>query len=514
MTEGGNARKRVLLVEACREPGLSSEDLILRSHVLCGMSIRHAVEASKGFTGRPAQGESSTTSLFGIPMGLAYAASGVDRDRFEILHIPLIIDAYRFRLSRKSFIEQAAALRPDVVAMTLNHTSDRGAALGMCSDLKRISKDIVTVLGGVEATFGGAGIMDHEAVDFIVAGEGDVRFGRLLGRLFDGGRDFPDIPGLRYRSGNRAFYTGDPEDHVDLAPIAPLYEPLLPERYIEAGILAHVQTSRGCPYACSFCCHTAFWGRKMRYRRPASVVAEIEYLARTGAEIVYFSDSTFTMNRSHVNGILEGLRDGGFRPPMLVLETRMELIDEALCRLMKEAGVGFVAMGVECADEEVLRRTGGKGCPDYTDRVRRAHGMLKEAGLEMWVSLVVGLPGEGERSHEATMRLVRRLHEDGLLWADAKLAMAFPGSELAENPGRYGVRLAGSRPYLFYDRPGFTCDDGPDEKAIRRMHRELVALNAEHVMKKPWLARRRGEIDAGIARIRSARGARQDDWYD
>lgn len=514
MTAGGNARKRVLLVEACREPSLPSEELVLRSHILGGMSIRHVVEESKGFSGRSVQRGVSTTSLFGIPMGLAYAASGVDRDRFDILHIPLIIDAYRFRLSRKSFLDQAAALQPDVVGMTLNHTADRGAALGMCSDLKRVSKDIVTVLGGVEATFGGAGIMDHEAVDHVVAGEGDIRFGRLLGRLFDAGRDLSDIPGLHYRNGRRTCYTGNPDGHVDLVPISPLYEPLLPERYIEAGILAHVQTSRGCPYACSFCCHTAFWGRKMRYRRPASVVAEIEYLARAGAEIAYFSDSTFSMNRGHVTAILEGLRGGGFRPPVLVLETRMELIDEALCRLLKEAGVGFVAMGVECADDDVLRRTGGKGCPDYPDRVRRAHGLLKEAGLELYASLVVGLPGEGERSHDSTMRLVRRLHEDGLLWADAKLAMAFPGSELAENPEKYGVRLTGTRPYLFYDRPGFTCESGPDEQTIRRMHRELVALNAEQVMKKPWMARRRDEIEAEILRIKSVHEARQGDWYD
>jgi anaerobic magnesium-protoporphyrin IX monomethyl ester cyclase len=510
----GNSRKRVLLVEACREPSLPGEDLVLRSHILGGMSIRRVVESAEGLSGRSVQKGVSTTSLFGIPMGLAYVASGIDRDRFEILHIPLIIDAYSFRLNRKSFVNEVESLQPDVVGMTLNHTADRGAALGMCRDLKKISRDMVIVLGGVEATFGGDEIMEHGDVDYVVAGEGDVRFGLLLDRLFSRDRDISDIPGLRFMNGRKPCYSGDPEGHVDLAPVSPLYEPMLPERYIEAGILAHVQTSRGCPYACSFCCHTAFWGRKMRYRRPASVVAEIEYLARAGAEIVYFSDSTFTMNRDHVRSILEGLSRGSFRPPVLVLETRMELIDRALCRLLRDAGVGIVAMGVECGDESVLRRTGGKGCSGYADKVRMAHGLLKEAGIEMYASLVVGLPGESAGAHDATMRLVRRLHEDGLMWADAKMAMAFPGSDLAEKPDRYGVRLADTPAYLFYDRPGFTCRDGPDEQELRRMHRELVELNAEQVMKKPWITVRRHKIEAEVGRIRSTRKEKQSEWYD
>jgi anaerobic magnesium-protoporphyrin IX monomethyl ester cyclase len=514
MTKRGNAGKRVLLLEACREPSLPREDLVLRSHILGGMSIRRVVEGSKRFSGESVQRGVSTTSLFGIPMGLAYVASGIDRDRFEILHMPLIIDAYGFRLSRKRFVDEVSSLRPDAVGMTLNHTADRGAALGMCRDLKRVCGDMVTVLGGVEATFGGAKIMDHEAVDCVVSGEGDIRFGLLLSRLFFGNGDVSDIPGLRYRSGPRTCYTGDPGEHVDLGPLSPLYEPMLPKRYMEAGILAHVQTSRGCPYACSFCCHTAFWGRRMRYRRPASVIAEIEYLAGLGAEIAYFSDSTFTMNRDHVTAILQGLRDGGFRPPVLVLETRMELIDRALCGLLRDAGVGIVAMGVECGDEHVLRKTGGKGCPDYADRVRRAHGLLKEAGIEMYASLVVGLPGESARSHDATMRLVRLLHKDGLMWADAKLAMAFPGSDLTENPGRHGVRLTETPAYLFYDRPGFTCEGGPDEHELLAMHREIVALNVEQVMKKPWAAERRNAIEAELVRIRSTREAGQSDWYD
>ncbi len=512
---GRQGRIKVLLVEACRAPHISSEELIRRSMLLHGLSLRSAVDRRLGAGRNEASNGFSTVSMYGIPLGLAFVAGGVSREKFEVSHVPLILDAYRFELDRQKFLDRIRAIGPHVVGMTLNHTADREAALGMCRDIKKISKDIVTILGGVEATFSGIEIMEHASVDFIVKGEGDLRFGLLLGNIFGDRPDPSSINGLLFRRGNEICGTFETDGHVDLKHVFPIYDDLCLDKYIQAGILAHVQTSRGCPYACSFCSHTAFWGRKMRYRSPVSVVDEVAGLASRGAQILYFCDSTFTMSGKHVEGIMQDIRDRDFTPPVMVFETHVDRMNRDKVRLLSQAGVGIVALGVESADEGVLRKTGGKGGGGHVRKVLRIHEWLKEEGLDMYVSLVVGLPGENARSFEATKKMVEGLHDEGLFWADAKLAMAFPGSDLRANPDKYGVELTGASPWLFYDRPGFVCSNGPSEEDILKMHRELVELNAQYVMKKDYVVARRAALEDKVSKMDSLNRKKESlDWYD
>ncbi|MFH1435464.1 MAG: radical SAM protein [Pseudomonadota bacterium] len=512
---GKRGRIKVLLLEACRAPHVSSEELIRRSMLLHGLSLRNVIDRRTRAKGTEGEAGFSTVSMYGIPLGLAFVAGGVSREKFDVSHVPLILDAYRFELDRRRLMDRIRAIEPHVVGMTLNHTADREAALGMCADIKKISKDIVTILGGVEATFSGIEIMETESVDFIVKGEGDVRFGLLLENIFGDSPDPSTTGGLLFRRGGDICGTFDAVDHVDIENIRPAYDCLRLDDYIDAGVLAHVQTSRGCPYGCSFCSHTAFWGRKMRYRSPVSVVDEVAGLAGKGVRILYFCDSTFTMNRRHVKGILEEIRDRGFTPPVIAFETHVERVDRDMVRLLSQAGVGIVALGVESADEGVLARTGGKGRDGYVRRVFEIHDWLKEEGISMYASLVVGLPGESMRSFEATKKMVEGLHDEGLFWADAKLAMAFPGSDLRANPDKYGVELTGASPWLFYDRPGFVCSGGPSEEDILKMHRELVELNAQYVMKKDYVVARRKALEDKASKMDSLAGKKESlDWYD
>ena len=511
---GKGGRVKVLLLEACRAPHISSEEIIQRSMLLHGLSLRSAVDRRLGEGGKEDSNGFSTVSMYGIPLGLAFVAGGLDRKKFEVSHVPLILDAYGFELDRPKVMDRIRALGPDVVGMTLNHTADRNAALGLCRDIKKISRDIVTVLGGVAATFSGREIMEDEAVDFIVKGEGDVRFGLLLENIFDDHPDPSSISGLVFRRGPDICGTFETEGYVDLENVSADYDDLCLDQYIDAGILAHVQTSRGCPYACSFCSHTAFWGKKMRYRLPASVVDEVEGLAARGVEILYFCDSTFTMSSKHVACIMEDIRDRDFAPPVMVFETHVDRMDRDTVRLLSQAGVGIVALGVESADQSVLAKTGGKGMDGYVSRVFKIHNWLKEEGIDMYASLAVGLPGESTRSFEATKKMVEELHREGLFWADAKLAMAFPGSDLAANPEKYGVELTGASSYLFYDRPGFVCRGGPSEEDILKMHRELVELNAQYAMKKDYIVARRAVLGDRVSKMKDLMRKKESlDWY-
>jgi radical SAM superfamily enzyme YgiQ (UPF0313 family) len=59
--------------------------------------------------------------------------------------------------------------------------------------------------------------------------------------------------------------------------------------------VANIITSRSCPHLCTFCDNNSF-GRKVRYRSPENIAAEIEYLMNHhGVKEIAFVDDTFTL---------------------------------------------------------------------------------------------------------------------------------------------------------------------------------------------------------------------------
>ena len=59
-----------------------------------------------------------------------------------------------------------------------------------------------------------------------------------------------------------------------------------------------IMGSRGCPYQCTFC-NKSIWGNHVRFRKPAMVVEEVEWLYdRYGVREVYFQDDTFNLKRA------------------------------------------------------------------------------------------------------------------------------------------------------------------------------------------------------------------------
>ena len=70
-----------------------------------------------------------------------------------------------------------------------------------------------------------------------------------------------------------AFYEG--LGAADVARLAELYAADAYFRDPERAQLGNVFGSRGCPFKCAYCSSHTIWTRKVRYRTPESVVAEI-----------------------------------------------------------------------------------------------------------------------------------------------------------------------------------------------------------------------------------------------
>jgi B12-binding domain/radical SAM domain protein of rhizo-twelve system len=105
-----------------------------------------------------------------------------------------------------------------------------------------------------------------------------------------------------------------------------------------------METSRGCPYHCTFCAKENF--RDAYRRRPLQVILEeIDGLLRQGVEYIYFIDEIFLPNRPLLAALAERkLRFG--------VQTRVDLWSKEMLELLGRAGCVSIEAGVESLSVE------------------------------------------------------------------------------------------------------------------------------------------------------------------
>ncbi len=106
---------------------------------------------------------------------------------------------------------------------------------------------------------------------------------------------------------------------------------------------AEMETSRGCPYHCTFCAKENF--RNAFRRRPLKVIdEELAGLKSSGARYVYFIDEIFLPFRDVLECIAAHEIEFG-------VQTRIDLWSEAMLELLGKAGCVSIEAGVESITE-------------------------------------------------------------------------------------------------------------------------------------------------------------------
>ncbi|MCL6622017.1 MAG: glycosyltransferase [Syntrophobacterales bacterium] len=167
-----------------------------------------------------------------------------------------------------------------------------------------------------------------------------------------------------------------------------------------------LNTSRGCPYACTFCSVGSVWGRKYTCFSAERIVADIEYLVHTyGAQGIYFREDNFTVNRERTETFCRLLLQKGLKITW-ACETRVDALDRELLALMQRAGLAGLYFGVESGSPAVLERL-HKGIT--VEQIRTAFRWCRELGLRTAASVIVGTPGEEPRDLELTRALLAEI---------------------------------------------------------------------------------------------------------
>jgi radical SAM superfamily enzyme YgiQ (UPF0313 family) len=168
----------------------------------------------------------------------------------------------------------------------------------------------------------------------------------------------------------------------------PNYDILL-DKYSPNGY-GHVLSSRGCPFACSFCASKTIWNRKVTFKSVDRILLEMEYVyQRFKTDYFTFWDETFTLNKKRLAEFCSKYSI----PAKWRCDTRADSINDEMVRMMKASGCGQMSIGVECADNETLSIIGKQ---ETTDDFLRAAEILNKHNIQWKAYMIIGFPSDTE----------------------------------------------------------------------------------------------------------------------
>ena len=203
-------------------------------------------------------------------------------------------------------------------------------------------------------------------------------------------------------------------------------------------------TSRGCPYHCSFCVYPqTFSGHVMRYRSVSNVADEFEFVAREMPEVktVMLEDDTFIVSKPRTLELANELIRRGNKLPFDA-NCRADIgADVEFLSVVHKAGARLFCVGFESGDVEVIRgmhkNNDDRRDSKYHDEAMRFVRRCQEAGIMVHGCFMVGNLNETPESMEKTLSFAKRLRPD--------TAQFFP---IMVYPGTVAYKEAKKRDYI------------------------------------------------------------------
>jgi anaerobic magnesium-protoporphyrin IX monomethyl ester cyclase len=308
-------------------------------------------------------------------------------------------------------------LRPDVVGITAL-TASYPSALRCAAIVKDELPACLVVLGGPHPNaLPEQCLKDSFDIDIVVTGEGEITLGEILTRVANR-EPIWNISGTV--SGRVLFGEVNPPrsfvpdlDTLGWPVKGRVYDP---HTLLNRDHFGLVMNSRGCPYYCEFCASPELWTRKVRWRSPKDMAAEMLAIHKEyDTRYFSFEDDTFTLNRPRTIELMKAIIDTGLTTVpgfRWTCNTRPDAVDEERLNWLKRAGCAAVAVGIESGNPRILKKTQKA----FTaDEVRAAVKLIKQAELVSSGQFMIGLPTETEAEMMDTVNLAGELECESVM---------------------------------------------------------------------------------------------------
>lgn len=292
----------------------------------------------------------------------------------------------------ETIIAEIYRLRPTVVGFSC-YIWNIEYVLKVVDTLGQLLPDLVVILGGPEASFSGEELLvQHPAVSYVIAGEGEEAFRALLQALTAGKEDLGYIPGLYWRKNGEVRCNGGYQEIQDLDTIPSPYVKELDDLEHK---LVYLETSRGCPYRCSYCLSSI--SRQVRFFSLDRVKADMKRLIDAGVPQVKMIDRSFNWPKERAREIWRFIAEHSHQTAFH-FEIRPDLLEEEDLSFLAQMPPGILQfeIGIQSTNPQTIKAIQRNM---VIDKALEAIRRLAQAGnIHLHVDLIAGLPYEDLKS--------------------------------------------------------------------------------------------------------------------
>jgi radical SAM superfamily enzyme YgiQ (UPF0313 family) len=386
---------------------------------------------------------------FRLPVGLGYLAE-------QLIIFGIDYEVVDMNFNDFQFLEdKIVSFNPDYIGISLM-SLDIDYHYALISKIRNIFPTIKIIAGGPHISFmKEEALFDCSAINFGIVHEGEESFIELIKS------DNPiGIKGVIYRDGEKIIYNGDRGFIQDLDKYRfPTYKKFDLARY---GDKIDIISSRGCPFSCIFCGAHFSMGKKWRGRTAESIVSEIEFWYQTGYVDFNFVDSNFFFSKQRVIELCNQFKSKKLNIAITSDGMRGDDADVEMLQKMKESGLKLIAIGVESANEGILKNI-KKG--EELSQIEDAIKVCVALDINVILFFIIGLPGETKESVENSFKFALKYPvEDAYFfnvnplpktelykWAEENKYLLTSKQDIFRNIGGMGEKPLIATPELSYD---------------------------------------------------------------
>lgn len=193
-----------------------------------------------------------------------------------------------------------------------------------------------------------------------------------------------------------------------------------------------IYTTRGCPFSCTFCSVTAFFGHSYRCRPVAEIIKEIETFE--DRDFIAFLDDNIAGNPSFAKELFTALVPYNIK---WIAQASVTIAkDYELLRLAAASGCIDLLIGFETLSSANLAAVGKKinVVNQYEEVIRKIHSN----GIAIHGFFIFGLDGDDAGVFERTVRWAQKMRLES---AQFDILVPYPGTAIYQSMDREGRML-------------------------------------------------------------------------
>ena len=319
--------------------------------------------------------------------------------------------------------------RPDVVAFSC-YIWNLQMIERVLEDLPRVLPEVQIWAGGPEVSYDAPEFLKkHDCMTGVMMGEGEETFLELM-EYWHGKKKLNEIPGITWRDG---------EGEIKVQPGRPLLDMnRIPFLYDELDDFEHriiyYESSRGCPFSCSYCLSSI--DKSVRFRDAQTVVKELQFFLDRKVPQVKFVDRTFNCRHSHALTIWNYIREHDNGITNFHFEIAADLLNEEELALLNTMRPGLVQLeiGVQSTNQKTIEAI--DRVMDFSHLCSVVKRVQSGYNIHQHLDLIAGLPWENFDSFRQSFNDVYHLYPDQLQLGFLKV---LKGSRMQEKAEEYGI---------------------------------------------------------------------------